>query len=79
MRSSARAKGSAPLNADVSQQRTSAAETRKADGEGSCKDGDEATGNRTHVGIEFTSMSADNKANIQLFVQLLIQGTESRD
>ena len=36
-------------------------------------------GNRTHVGIEFTSMSADNKANIQLFVQLLIQGTESRD
>ena len=36
-------------------------------------------GHRTHVGIEFSSMSAENKAAIQLFVQLLIQGTESRD
>jgi adenylate cyclase len=34
---------------------------------------------QTRVGIEFTSMSAENKAAIQLFVQLLIQGTESRD
>ena len=31
------------------------------------------------VGIEFSSMGAENKAIIQLFVQLLIQGTESRD
>ena len=31
------------------------------------------------VGIEFSAMSAENKALIQLFVQLLIQGTESRD
>jgi adenylate cyclase len=34
---------------------------------------------RTRVGIEFSSMTAENKASIQLFVQLLIQGTESRD
>jgi adenylate cyclase len=34
---------------------------------------------QTRVGIEFTSMSAENKASIQLVVQLLIQGTESRD
>jgi adenylate cyclase len=33
----------------------------------------------TRVGIEFSSMSNENKAIIQLFVQLLIQGTESRD
>jgi len=33
----------------------------------------------TRVGVEFSSMSAENKAIIQLFVQLLIQGTESRD
>jgi len=33
----------------------------------------------SRVGIEFSSMSAENKAIIQLFVQLLIQGTESRD
>ena len=33
----------------------------------------------TRVGIEFSSMSSDNRAIIQLFVQLLIQGTESRD
>jgi adenylate cyclase len=33
----------------------------------------------TRVGIEFSHMSAENKAIIQLFVQLLIQGTESRD
>jgi len=36
-------------------------------------------GNRTRVGIEFSSMSAEHKANLQLFVQLLIQGSESRD
>jgi adenylate cyclase len=36
-------------------------------------------GDRTQVGIEFSSISAENKANIQLFVQLLIQGTESRN
>ena len=35
--------------------------------------------NKTRVGIEFSSMTAENKANIQLFVQLLIQGPESRD
>jgi len=29
------------------------------------------------VGIEFSSMSADNKASIQMFVQLLIQGAEA--
>jgi adenylate cyclase len=34
---------------------------------------------QTRVGIEFSAMSAENKAIIQLFVQLLIQGTESRD
>ncbi|MBC8023540.1 MAG: PilZ domain-containing protein [Burkholderiales bacterium] len=34
---------------------------------------------QTRVGIEFSSMSNENKAIIQLFVQLLIQGTESRD
>jgi adenylate cyclase len=34
---------------------------------------------QTRVGIEFSSMTAENKATIQLFVQLLIQGTESRD
>ncbi|HUQ28930.1 MAG TPA: adenylate/guanylate cyclase domain-containing protein [Usitatibacter sp.] len=33
----------------------------------------------TRVGIEFSTLSAENKAIIQLFVQLLIQGTESRD
>ncbi len=33
----------------------------------------------SRVGIEFSSMSSDSKAIIQLFVQLLIQGTESRD
>jgi len=36
-------------------------------------------GGRTRVGVEFSSMSTENKANIQLFVQLLIQGSESRD
>jgi adenylate cyclase len=34
---------------------------------------------QTRVGIEFSSMSPENKATIQLFVQLLIQGTETRD
>jgi adenylate cyclase len=29
-----------------------------------------------HVGVEFTSMRPEQKASIQLFVQLLIQGTE---
>jgi adenylate cyclase len=32
-----------------------------------------------HVGVEFTSMRPEQKASIQLFVQLLIQGTEARD
>ena len=36
-------------------------------------------GKTTRVGVEFSSMSPENKANIQLFVQWLIQGTESRD
>ena len=36
-------------------------------------------GDRTHVGIEFSSMSAEIKTDIQLFVQLLIQGSEARD
>jgi adenylate cyclase len=36
-------------------------------------------GSRTWVGIEFSSTSAEHQANIQMFVQLLIQGTESRD
>jgi c-di-GMP-binding flagellar brake protein YcgR len=31
------------------------------------------------VGVEFTSMRPEQKAAIQLFVQLLIQGTETRD
>ncbi len=30
-----------------------------------------------HVGVEFTSMRPEQKASIQLFVQLLIQGTEA--
>lgn len=34
---------------------------------------------RTHIGIEFTSMRPEQKAAIQLFVQLLIQGTETED
>ena len=34
---------------------------------------------QNRVGIEFSSMSPENKATIQLFVQLLIQGTETRD
>jgi hypothetical protein len=29
------------------------------------------------VGIEFSSLSADNKTSIQMFVQLLIQGAEA--
>jgi len=29
-----------------------------------------------HVGVEFTSMRPEQKAAIQLFVQLLIQGSE---
>jgi adenylate cyclase len=36
-------------------------------------------GNMTWVGIEFSSMSAEVRADIQMFVQLLIQGSESRD
>ena len=36
-------------------------------------------GSRTWIGVEFSSMSVETKANIQMFVQLLIQGTESRD
>ncbi len=34
---------------------------------------------RVSVGVEFTSMRPEQKAAIQLFVQLLIQGTETRD
>ncbi|HSN20740.1 MAG TPA: adenylate/guanylate cyclase domain-containing protein [Usitatibacter sp.] len=34
---------------------------------------------RTRIGVEFTSMTPKQKASIQLFVQLLIQGTEARD
>jgi adenylate cyclase len=36
-------------------------------------------GNRARVGVEFTSMRPEQKAAIQLFVQLLIQGTEAAD
>ncbi len=36
-------------------------------------------GDRVHVGIEFTSMRAEQRAAVQMFVQLLIQGTENRD
>ena len=36
-------------------------------------------GDSTRLGIEFSAMSPDHKAAIQLFVQLLIQGTEGRD
>ncbi len=32
----------------------------------------------TRVGIEFSSISIENKATIQMFVQLLIQGAEAR-
>ena len=32
----------------------------------------------TRVGIEFSSMSIENKASIQMFVQLLIQGAEAQ-
>ncbi len=38
-----------------------------------------AHGDRTHVGIEFTSMRPEQRAAIQLFVQLLIQGAETED
>jgi len=36
-------------------------------------------GKRTHIGLEFTSVSAEHRAAIQLFVQLLIQGAEAKD
>jgi adenylate cyclase len=36
-------------------------------------------GDHTCIGIEFSSMSAEDKASIQMFVQLLIQGSESRN
>ena len=36
-------------------------------------------GDMTWVGIEFSSMSTEVRADIQMFVQLLIQGSESRD
>jgi adenylate cyclase len=36
-------------------------------------------GNITWVGIEFSSMSTQIRADIQMFVQLLIQGSENRD
>ncbi len=38
-----------------------------------------ARGNRTNVGLEFTSVNPEHRAAIQLFVQLLIQGAEARD
>jgi len=39
----------------------------------------EPKGSKTRVGVEFTSMRAEQKAAIQLFVQLLIQGMEASD
>lgn len=36
-------------------------------------------GERFRAGIEFTAMTAEQRANVQLFVQMLIQGSESRD
>jgi hypothetical protein len=36
-------------------------------------------GGMAQVGVEFTSMRPEQKAAIQLFVQLLIQGTEAGD
>jgi adenylate cyclase len=36
-------------------------------------------GTRTRIGVEFTSMRSEQKAAIQLFVQLLIQGSEAAD
>jgi len=36
-------------------------------------------GKAAHVGVEFTSMRPEQKAAIQLFVQLLIQGAEAGD
>jgi len=36
-------------------------------------------GDHTRVGVEFTSMRPGQKAAIQLFVQLLIQGSEAAD
>jgi len=36
-------------------------------------------GERTRIGVEFTSMRPEQKAAIQLFVQLLIQGSEAAD
>ena len=37
------------------------------------------SGKLVRAGIEFSSIDAENRANIQMFVQLLIQGSESRD
>jgi len=37
------------------------------------------SGKLVRAGIEFSSIDAENRANIQMFVQLLIQGAESRD
>ncbi len=36
-------------------------------------------GDRSCIGVEFTAMRPEQKAAIQLFVQLLIQGSEARD
>jgi adenylate cyclase len=36
-------------------------------------------GRGSHIGLEFTSVSAEHRAAIQLFVQLLIQGAEAKD
>ena len=38
-----------------------------------------SNGSTTWVGIEFSSMTREVRADIQMFVQLLIQGSESRD
>jgi adenylate cyclase len=36
-------------------------------------------GDKYKAGIEFTAMTAEHRSHIQLFVQMLIQGSESRD
>ncbi len=36
-----------------------------------------ASGERHHVGLEFTSLSPETNSKLQLFVQMLIQGHET--
>lgn len=36
-------------------------------------------GEQYRAGIEFTAMTAEQRANVQLFIQMLIQGNETRD